>query len=39
MCACVSVCVRARVCVCTLAFKGALLLAHVSMCVCVHLVW
>lgn len=27
------------VCVCTLAFKGALLLAHVSMCVRVHLVW
>lgn len=29
--------VRVYVCVCGLAFKGALLLAHVSMCVYVHL--
>lgn len=42
-CVCVCVCLCEGscvcVCVCTLAFKGALLLAHVSMCVCVHLVW
>lgn len=30
-------CVSECVCVCVLAYKGAPLLAHVSMCVCVHL--
>lgn len=37
VCVCVWVCVWVCVYVCALAFKGAPLLAHVSMCVCVHL--